>query len=595
MSHPYCVKFETNLISETENRNFFFDNPIEILEAYTLKEAETILRNVEIYINKGYYLAGYISYETGYLFEESFKRKWMDIKFSSPLIWFGVYVSPKVEVVTKEKTFKFTKENSFSIQNLFLDLDFQTYEKKILKILEHIKNGETYQVNFSFRMNFDFVGDVSALYESLVLSQKVSYSAYIHDGKREILSLSPELFFKRKQNKIITKPMKGTSPKGKSQLDDNSIIQNLKKDSKTKAENSMIVDLIRNDLGKISEIGSVKVTHLLEVEEYETLFQMTSTITSNLKQNLTYFELFKAIFPGGSITGAPKYKTIQIINELETSHRGIYTGAIGFISKEEAIFNIPIRTLEIQNGKGKMGLGSGIVWDSTPSEEYKECILKQKFFINSIHFELIESILLKNGKWILLDSHLLRLKKSAEYFGFDFFLENILQSLEALRLELIRDRYFESFKVKLTLSKKGKVILEYSNILKKSKQVNGKIKINTQKVYSTNIFQIHKTSNRHLYDTEYKKALQLNLVDYIFLNEKEEIVESCIYNLFIKKAGNFYTPPIDSGCLPGVMREYLLKKKLLKEKTLTLKDLYSAEAIYLCNSVRGIKKVNLDT
>ena len=366
-------------------------------------------------------------------------------------------------------------------------------------------------------MNFDFVGDVSALYESLVLSQKVSYSAYIHDGKREILSLSPELFFKRKQNKIITKPMKGTSPKGKSQLDDNSIIQNLKKDSKTKAENSMIVDLIRNDLGKISEIGSVKVTHLLEVEEYETLFQMTSTITSNLKQNLTYFELFKAIFPGGSITGAPKYKTIQIINELETSHRGIYTGAIGFISKEEAIFNIPIRTLEIQNGKGKMGLGSGIVWDSTPSEEYKECILKQKFFINSIHFELIESILLKNGKWILLDSHLLRLKKSAEYFGFDFFLENILQSLEALRLELIRDRYFESFKVKLTLSKKGKVILEYSNILKKSKQVNGKIKINTQKVYSTNILQIHKTSNRHLYDTEYKKALQLNLVDYIFL------------------------------------------------------------------------------
>jgi len=595
MNYPYSVKLETNLISENENRNFFFDNPIEILEAYTLKDAEIILRNVETYINKGYYLAGYISYETGYLFEESFKRKWMNVNFSSPLIWFGVYVSPKVEVITKERKFKFTNQNSFSIQNLFLDLDFKSYEKKIVKILKHIENGETYQVNFSFRMNFDFVGDVSALYESLVCSQKVSYSAYIHDGKREILSLSPELFFKRKHNKILTKPMKGTSPRGKSQLDDIQIIQKLKSDNKTKAENSMIVDLIRNDLGKVSEIGSVKVTHLLEVEEYETLFQMTSSITSNLKQNLTYFDLFKAIFPGGSITGAPKYKTIQIINELETSRRGIYTGAIGFISKEEAIFNIPIRTMEIQNGKGKMGLGSGIVWDSTPIEEYKECILKQRFFINSIHFELIESILLKNGRWILLDFHLLRLKKSAEYFGFDFVMENILESLEKIRLELIQTNHFKIFKIKLTLSKKGEVILEYSNIQKPSKQLNGKIKINRQKVYSTNIFQVHKTSNRRLYDLEYKKALQLNLVDFIFLNEKEEVVEGCIYNLFIKKADNFYTPPIDSGCLPGIMREYLLKKRFLKEQTLTLQDLYSAEAIYLCNSVRGIKRVNLDT
>ena len=319
---------------------------------------------------------------------------------------------------------------------------------------------------------------------------------------------------------------------------------------------------------------------------------MTSTVKSKLKKKLSYFELFRAIFPGGSITGAPKFKTMQIIRDLESSQRGVYTGAIGFISKDESIFNIAIRTIEIQNNVGKMGIGSGIVWDSIPENEYKECLLKQRFLQNTMHFELIESILLKNGIFYFLNLHLIRLESSASFFGFLFDREKILRSLDFLKLELESEKKISRFKVRLLLSRSGEIHLEHSSITKTKKEV-GKIAINHKKIDSENIFQIHKTTNRLFYTTEYKKALDKNLKDYVFLNEKNEIVETSIYNLFIKSNGNYFTPPISSGALPGVMREYLIRKGKIKEKTLTIPDLESAEKIYICNSVRGIMRVIL--
>ncbi len=592
-SQPNSVLLETTLLSEEETRSFLFLNPVEILVAYTFKELESVLKKIDSYIAKDFYLAGYLSYEAGYLFEESFRHKLEEVVFEFPLVWFGVYKNPVITSNLEEDNRPKPQINSFEIDSLSMSLGQNEYEEKVRKILEYIKKGETYQVNFTFRVNFNLEGDISHLYESLKLNQRVAYSAMINDGKRQILSLSPELFFKRKADTLIARPMKGTSPRGKSELDDKQLLDELKKDSKTKAENSMIVDLIRNDFGKISKIGTVQVEKLMQIEEYETLFQMTSTIKSTLNKNLDYYQLFKAIFPGGSITGAPKYRTMLIIEELESSYRDVYTGAIGFISKDEAIFNIPIRTLVIENKKGTMGIGSGIVWDSNPQKEYEECIVKQRFLFGAMAFRLIESILLRNEKFFLLDLHLDRLERSANFFGFTYNEQDIVNALNKYTENLLLLNKSSRIKIRLELSINGEINLEYSNILK-SKETIGKIKISPTRISSQNLFQVHKTTIRKTYTEEYKRANKEGLLDYIFLNEKEEVVETSIYNIFILKDKLLFTSPTSSGALPGVMREYLLRKGKLKEKTLTISDLKLADKIYICNSVRGIMRVILE-
>ena len=589
LAQPNSVLLETTLPSQDETRTFLFSKPVEVLAANTFNDLESLIKKIDSYIERGFYLAGYLSYEAGYLFEEGFRRPLENFPFAFPLAWFGVYENPRITESTANSISP--QQDSFAIHSLSMNLSQAEYEGKVLKILDYIKRGETYQVNFTFRVGFDLEGNPFHLYEALKKRQRVAYSAIVHDGKRQILSLSPELFFKRKNNTLLARPMKGTSPRGKSELDDRNLLKELSQDSKTKAENSMIVDLIRNDFGKIAKLGTVQVEKLRQIEKYETLFQMTSTVKSTLKESVDYYQLFKALLPGGSITGAPKYRTMQIIQELESTFRDVYTGAIGFISKEEAIFNIPIRTIVLENGKGTMGVGSGIVWDSNPKREYEECIVKQRFLLGAIPLQLIESILLRNGKPTLLSLHLQRLEKSANFFGFSYNEEEIVNAIT----QYSKDKIDKSSKVKLRLElfRDGKLQLEHSNIQIQKKSL-GRIKLSQVRINSKNIFQSHKTTIRKTYNEEYKRAMKEGFMDFVFLNEKEEVVETSIYNLFIKKDNQYYTPPLSSGALPGVMREYLLKKGKLKEKTLTIADLQFADRVYLCNSVRGIMRVSLE-
>lgn len=589
LAQPNSVLLETTLPSQDETRTFLFSKPVEVLAANTFNDLESLIKKIDSYIERGFYLAGYLSYEAGYLFEEGFRRPLENFPFAFPLAWFGVYENPRITESTANSISP--QQDSFAIHSLSMNLSQAEYEEKVLKILDYIKRGETYQVNFTFRVGFDLEGNPFHLYEALKKRQRVAYSAIVHDGKRQILSLSPELFFKRKNNTLLARPMKGTSPRGKSELDDRNLLKELSQDSKTKAENSMIVDLIRNDFGKIAKLGTVQVEKLRQIEKYETLFQMTSTVKSTLKESVDYYQLFKALLPGGSITGAPKYRTMQIIQELESTFRDVYTGAIGFISKEEAIFNIPIRTIVLENGKGTMGVGSGIVWDSNPKREYEECIVKQRFLLGAIPLQLIESILLRNGKPTLLSLHLQRLEKSANFFGFSYNEEEIVNAIT----QYSKDKIDKSSKVKLRLElfRDGKLQLEHSNIQIQKKSL-GRIKLSQVRINSKNIFQSHKTTIRKTYNEEYKRAMKEGFIDFVFLNEKEEVVETSIYNLFIKKDNQYYTPPLSSGALPGVMREYLLKKGKLKEKTLTIADLQFADRVYLCNSVRGIMRVSLE-
>ncbi len=320
---------------------------------------------------------------------------------------------------------------SFEIRNLRLGITVESYAQKIAAIQEYIRSGDTYQVNFTDTLHFDFSGSPEAMFAALSASQPVPYSAFLHGENWHILSFSPELFFRVKDRRIVTRPMKGTARRGADIAEDEAIAEWLQNDSKNRSENVMIVDLMRNDLGRICEYGSVKVERLFAVEKYETLFQMVSEVSGTLRTGVRYSDIFESLFPCGSVTGAPKHRTMEIIRQLERGPRGVYTGAIGFFSPaREAVFNVPIRTVVLQNNHGEMGVGSGIVIDSQAEDEYRECLLKSEFLTSRDEpFQLLESILWNDG-YSLLPLHLERMESSAAYFGFNFDREAILAALE---------------------------------------------------------------------------------------------------------------------------------------------------------------------
>ncbi len=422
------------------------------------------------------------------------------------------------------------------------------------------------------------------------MKQSVSYSAFIRFKNWDVLSLSPELFFRRDKNKLIAKPMKGTIKRGVDNSDDIAKSCELYNSIKNRAENVMIVDLLRNDIGKISRIGSVKVNKLYEIEKYETLFQMTSTIESQLKNDTSWSKLIKSIFPSGSVTGAPKINTMRIIDKLEKESRGIYTGSIGYITPDDCgVFNVAIRTVVINKAQrcGEMGIGSGIVYDSSAETEFDECILKANFLTSKyIDFQLIETILLQDHKYYLLDLHLKRLKGSSEYFGFRYNEEEIIKALNDNCSK-------EKYRVRLLLSKNGKITIMKTKL----DEIDPGTKIVTFsdiKIDPNNIFCYHKTTNRGLYDQELKKAREKGYFDVLFINNRDEVTEGAISNIVIRDKDIYYTPPVKSGLLKGVFRQHLFESNFpIAEKVLRKEDIMNSKNIYLINSVRGMVEVVL--
>jgi len=571
---------ENYIIMDKKDRFILFSNPIHEIVAKNFDEVIRAFEEIDRFREQKFFLVGFISYEAsyGYLkFQKEIEKK-KDEKL--PLIWFGVFPEYRVMEIPEAK-------RNYKINNMTPEIDEKEYISKIDKIREYLRNGDTYQVNFTFKIFFDFKGNPFNLFLDLRKKQSVRYGYYIKLNDVSILSLSPELFFRLKNYKITTKPMKGTISRGRYLEEDVLMRRRLQKSDKNQAENLMIVDLLRNDLGAISEFGTVRVEKLFEIEKYETVFQMTSTISSRLKAN-KISETLEKLFPCGSITGAPKIRTMEIINSLESSPRGIYTGSIGIITKNFSEFNVAIRTPVIKNGEGEIGIGGGITWYSDPEEEYQEAILKSKFIqIPPIEdFKLIETILLKNSKLYLLNLHLKRLKKSAKYFNFKFDIEYTMNELKKA-IKGIEDKR----KVRLLLSRNEKVEVEILPL--KNKQDFSYIKISPERTNSNDIFSFHKTTNRYLYNKYYEKAQEEGLIDYIFLNERGEITEGCIHNIVIFKDNKLLTPKRESGLLKGVMLEYLSQKTSIKEHSLTIQDLENADKIYLCNSVSGIKRVSL--
>ncbi len=587
------VILETNRFDRDNRYSFLFSRPVRIITCYKMEEIRGAFSELEDFVSKGYYAAGFISYEAGFSFEDTLKGRSND--FSFPLLWFGVYKRPAVFGPGEKIVFWRRSVSPYTLKGLRPNITREEYISNIKRIKDFIRKGDTYQVNYTFKYKFRFSGSPYALYEDLKEKQNVSYSAFIKTSGFTILSMSPELFFRKTGNCIQVSPMKGTIDRGKDLTGDRHNIKNLRESPKDRSENVMIVDLLRNDIGRISSSGTVKAVRLFEVEKYETLFQMISRIRGILKKDISIYDLLKAIFPSGSVTGAPKISTMKIINSLEKEPRLIYTGGIGYFSPSgDAVFNVAIRTVLIDNegNKGEMGVGSGIVYDSEPSKEFDECRLKADFITQKrLEFKLIETILWQSRKgYSLLKKHLLRLSSSAEYFNFKYERGCIVNELARL------ERHFKgegSFKVRLLLNKDGRIETIFSRIDKESGPF--KVSFSDKRVCSSDVFLYHKTTNRVLYNSEYAKWRKKGYSDIIFTNEKGHVTEGAISNIIIKKGKCYYTPPVECGLLNGVFRRHLIETRKIpvREKVLRREDILDADEVFMMNSVRGMVKVAL--
>jgi len=587
------VLLETNRFDKDNHRSFLFSNPARIISCYNSREIKQSFSELKDFISKGYYAAGFISYEAGFSFEENLNEIKKDFGF--PLLWFGVYKKPIIFTHREKIDLLRHKKSRYIIKNLHPNISRRRYLNNIKRIKAFIRQGETYQVNYTFKYKFDFLGCLFSLYEDLKARQSVSYSAFLKTDRFSILSLSPELFFRKDNDRIKVRPMKGTIDRGKDPEDDRCNEEILKNSIKDRSENIMIVDLLRNDLGRISRSGTVKTKKLFEVERYETLLQMISIVRSVLKKDVTLYDLFKAIFPSGSVTGAPKISTMKIIDSLEDEPRHVYTGAIGFFAPDgEAVFNVAIRTVLIDSKtkRGEIGVGGGIVYDSDPHKEFDECKLKASFITQKrTAFKLIETILWQPKKgYFLLRYHLDRLLLSTEYFDFRFDRALVVKELRGLK-RLFKDD--SDYKIRVLLNRDSSVESSFSRVDKITKIM--KVRFSDKKTLSGDIFLYHKTTNRDLYSEEHKRWKDKGYLDVIFTNEKNQVTEGAVSNIIIKKGRFYYTPPLECGILNGVFRRYLLKNKKfpLREKILYKKDLKNAQEIYMINSVRGMVKVML--
>jgi len=467
----------------------------------------------------------------------------------------------------------------------------------IQRIRDYIAAGDTYQVNYTYRLHFDAFGSLFALYQRLRARQPVPYGALIgfRDG-RAVLSLSPELFVRKEGGTLTARPMKGTAPAAADESENARRAAALAADPKNRAENLMIVDLLRNDIGRVAATGSVEVPKLFEVTRFSSVLQMTSTVQARLREGATLGEIFNALYPCGSITGAPKKRTMEIIAELEPEPRGIYTGAIGWFAPEgDFCLNVPIRTLTLQAEQhgirqGVMGVGAGIVYDSEPHDEFAECQLKARFLTGlSNDFELFETMhATRESGPRHLERHLQRLAASARYFGFAWdeaaaraYLTLACQALPA----------GQPHRLRLAMNSAGAFAVQTGALAPLQEPV--RILLADEATDSSDLFLRHKSTIREHYDAAWKAADTQGAFDKLFFNERGELTEGGRSNVFLRIDGLWITPPLCSGMLPGVMRAVIIDAWGAQERIVTRDMLLAAEEIVVCNSLRGAMRASL--
>jgi len=556
-----------------------FQCPEKVLRTESIEEVLPMLREAEA---SGLFAAGFVSYEAAPAFDSALK---IQPSGGFPLLCLGLFQAPEVlDGIEVEP------DAHYELGELKPSVSKADFVAAIGEIKERIAEGATYQVNYTYRLNAGFSGDAWAFFHELVKDQKADYAAFVDTGDFSICSASPELFFSLKEGQIQARPMKGTARRGRTFSEDWKAAETLRESEKDRAENIMIVDMIRNDIGRVAEPGSVETVSTYDVEKYPTVWQMTSSVRGKLEPQMDanrreyLVDIMKALFPCASITGAPKAKTMEIIQGLETAPRKIYTGTIGFLSPQgEACFNVAIRTALIDREAGRLefGIGGGIVWDSDTEAEYKETLTKARVLTQPRpEFQLLETMLWEPETGIfLLNEHLQRLGKSAAYFDVPLDQYEIFQALE----ESSHTFKGAGTRIRLLLDRDGQ--FEVQTFPQKSDGATvSTIALAKKPIDSQDIFLFHKTTHR----TVYKKATAdfLECDDVVLWNERGEVTESTIANIVVRKNGRLITPSVGCGLLAGTFRNHLLKTGEIEEGIVSISDLEAADKIFLVNSVR---------
>ena len=557
---------------------YTFTQPIKELKTRDLSEVADLLAQVESYQEQGYYVVGYVSYEAAPAFEEKLAVHKLPL-LGEYLLYFTVH--DRVETSPIPLTYE-----EVDLPSKWQEVTSEAnYEKAIAQIHHHLRQGDTYQVNYTVQLKQDLSANPFAIYNRMVVEQEAGYNAYVEHDEMAVISMSPELFFEQNDRELTTRPMKGTTQRGVTDQEDLAQASWLEQDPKNRSENMMIVDLLRNDMNRISEVGSEHVERLCQVEQYSTVWQMTSTIKSQLRADVDLVTIFRSLFPCGSITGAPKIATMEIIKKLEPQPRGVYCGTIGcLLPNGRRIFNVAIRTIQLYQGKAIYGVGGGITWDSTWESEYREVHQKAAvLYRKQARFQLITTGKISQKQLLFKEQHLERLTKASRYFAYPFNPEDLRQRIEE---ECRACDSHQDYRLRISLSKSGEIEIS-RQILTPLSSSFCKAKLCQQEADLNQSFTYFKTTHR--------PHLTLGKQEIIYHNAAGELLETSIGNLVLKINGKLYTPPIRLGILPGIYRQHLLETGQVEEKVLTVPDLDQAETIYGCNAVRGLYELTLES
>jgi para-aminobenzoate synthetase/4-amino-4-deoxychorismate lyase len=553
------------------------------VQATRVEDVAGCLADVDRAVRRdGCYAAGFVTYEAAAAFGLPVGEQAED---GLPLVCFGLFSQDSVD---SERTL--APVGAYRTGEWQPSIDQAAYADAVRRIRQLIEAGETYQINYTFRLTTEFSGDPLALLRDLDAAQDGPWGAYVDDGRHAICSASPELFFRLEGDRLECRPMKGTMARGLWAAADRAQAARLRASEKNRAENVMVVDMVRNDLGRIARTGTVEVTSLFEVERYPLQWQMTSSVRARASAGLP--EVFASLFPSGSVTGPPKHRSISIIRELESRARGIYTGAIGYLSpRGRGHFNVAIRTIAIdrQRGEAEFGVGSGIVWDSVERDEYEECRLKASILLKPPpfsyaagphpDFQLLETIgWTQAGGFALLPRHLDRLRESAACFGFECDVDEVGRLLANAVTDLAGPS-----KVRVLVSRDGAIVCEGIDLAAPASPL--RLALAVEAVDPQNVFLYHKTTRRTVHERAKQSRPDADAV--LLWNVHGEVTEATEANVVLELDGEKVTPPIECGLLAGTLRAELLEQNAVTERRVRVADLDRATGLWLINSVRG--------
>jgi para-aminobenzoate synthetase/4-amino-4-deoxychorismate lyase len=556
-----------------------FAHPLAVHVARELRDVKPVLDAVEAAAARGRWCIGFMAHEAASAFDAAFA---VQDDCPTPLAWFAEFdAMPNATPPDMPRAFHVGAWQG--------DTDYVRYASAVESIRTDIHNGRFYQVNFTSRLTAAFEGDAYCFFRALQREQPNGFHAYIDTGEGALLSVSPELFFEWRDGHVVTQPMKGTAPRGDTPAEDERIAWTLMHSEKERAENLMIVDLLRNDLSRFARPRSVEVSNLFALQPLPSVWQMTTTISAGLRADTRLVDVFTALFPCGSVTGAPKVEAMRAIRDLEAHPRGVYCGAVGFVAPGaecgiQACFNVGIRTLWIRNGHASCGVGGGITFDSSIEGEWAEMHYKSRFAIRAARaFELLETLRLEDGVYALRERHLARMEKSARHFRFEFHREQAYAALD----ELSDTHGNGLWRVRLLVARDGCTRTEAKPLDALPKRL--RCRLADAPVTSADEFLRHKTTRREIYEL-HAPSSQVEF-DTLLYNERGELTEFTRANLALTIDGQRVTPPLSCGLLDGTLRASLIERGELVERIVQRDDLQCATRIEWINSVRGCVEV----